>query len=1452
MLLTLLLLVLAGVFMIPAVQSSTAKKGAEWFNEKYSQNLQVERFQFKFPNFLHLEEVLLPDHRGDTLMYFEEIEIQVKTFTQLSKSINLNEFDAVDARFYLRTHEGEDSSNISHFVAAFQSDEPKDPNRNFRVAADHVAIDGARFYLDNRNDTGKVHFFWRDLIAEVEDFQVLGKEVSGLIEHLEFKDGDEFEVRDSRTDFFYSPKGVVAENLELLTSRGHLKGDLSLGTQSSSSYSKFVDSVEMKGSIEYGLVAAEDIRYFSKAYPYFPAARISGAFTGTVNKLQLRNFNLEALNSLKAKGDLNLSETTSGVNLQLATDNLALSTNVKDAERIIKMFRDSLPALFYQMDSLSWRGSYYGGLFDFKTKSRIRSNIADLDLDISLSNLRNPERLHYEGRIDAERLNVRLLSGGNSQLREAKLDLVLNGEGIDPTTMSSTIQGEIQEIYYSGYAYRNLRVDGTINEGLFQGSFKANDPNLRLDFDGIASFSADTSQYDFSAQIDSANLHALHFSDDPLSQFSGKVKMDFLALDYDRWEGQIDLENTQYRNSQKSYPFNNIRVLSRGLDSIKSLSIRSEMLDADIKGSYTLKGINEVISSRIRKYRYPKSISRYNDIQEDFSYSVIFKNTANLSQSLLPQFLVEPGSSLRGEYRSTDQLLELNLDSRGIRYEEQLFTDIHLRWLSGYADLLNFDIGSYSRGEASRKIDSISLVNVFAGDSMNYQLDLILRGKKDSYGKFEGLIAIVDSNAYRMKIDQGHFNLGARNFVVDTQSVMRLDSSGFSIDWLEIKGPSLRLNAAGYISENPYQILRMNVEGLDLDLINYFTTKNKAQFEGYLRGDIVANKLLSTPRFLASIRLDSLRLNEVDLGQMDINSDYAHETGRINIDALLSLGRLEMLDVSGHYDYAKDGNLDLKFDFNRFRLAALEPFAAPIAENLRGLASGELTVKGSASNPEIKGAFELPKAGLTVSFLQTDYNLVGNPKLLLDNQSIRFPNLELMDQYNTISYLNGEVRHKAFQDFFVDLQIDAQNLLVLNTTPDYEDAYYGTAFASGSIKVQGPPSAIRVKAKVESEKNTEFFIPIGGATEVKQSGYVNFISPETDIDSLQILGAQFGLDEGVALDFDMDINPNALVSIILNESTGNQLDGKGDGIINMKLEPNRDLELYGTYTVQEGIYRFNIEGLFAKNFLVEEGGTVVWNGDPYAARLDLTAVYQTKANPSILTGETAGTATDVNIYLYIKGELTNPSINFAIEMPRATSSTQAIVANRLNTDQATNQQVFSLLAFNSFTPPSDFIDGTRNAINEWDLIAGQAAAFLNRFTGDYELSLSYQPASQGADPGTAGNSQEELEVGLSKDFLDDRLTVNSSVEVPLNENNNSIAGDFELIYKLTQDGRVRAKAFNRSVDNNFNFSIGQQQLYQQGLGLSFKVDFESYREVFKKLESSKAKREEEPRTAIKP
>ena len=61
-----------------------------------------------------------------------------------------------------------------------------------------------------------------------------------------------------------------------------------------------------------------------------------------------------------------------------------------------------------------------------------------------------------------------------------------------------------------------------------------------------------------------------------------------------------------------------------------------------------------------------------------------------------------------------------------------------------------------------------------------------------------------------------------------------------------------------------------------------------------------------------------------------------------------------------------------------------------------------------------------------------------------------------------------------------------------------------------------------------------------------------------------------------------------------------------------------------------------------------------------------------------------------------------------------------------------------------------------------------------------------------------------------------------------------IIGDAEIEFLLNEDGTLKAKVFNR--ENEFRY-IGDELGYTQGMGLSYQVDFESFREILSKLVS---------------
>ena len=69
-------------------------------------------------------------------------------------------------------------------------------------------------------------------------------------------------------------------------------------------------------------------------------------------------------------------------------------------------------------------------------------------------------------------------------------------------------------------------------------------------------------------------------------------------------------------------------------------------------------------------------------------------------------------------------------------------------------------------------------------------------------------------------------------------------------------------------------------------------------------------------------------------------------------------------------------------------------------------------------------------------------------------------------------------------------------LLVLNTTNKDNDLFYGKIFASGAATIAGSKGGVRMNIVATTEDDSEFFMPLSGASSVKTSDFVTFVSPE--------------------------------------------------------------------------------------------------------------------------------------------------------------------------------------------------------------------------------------------------------------------------------------------------------------------------------------------------------------------
>jgi hypothetical protein len=335
------------------------------------------------------------------------------------------------------------------------------------------------------------------------------------------------------------------------------------------------------------------------------------------------------------------------------------------------------------------------------------------------------------------------------------------------------------------------------------------------------------------------------------------------------------------------------------------------------------------------------------------------------------------------------------------------------------------------------------------------------------------------------------------------------------------------------------------------------------------------------------------------------------------------------------------------------------------------------------------------------------------------------------------------------------------------------------------------------------------------------------------------------------LNFDLDVTPEAEVQLLIDPKAGDVIRGRGEGKLNISLNRNAEFKIFGDYVIDQGDYLFTLQNILNKRFDVESGGRVSFNGNVENAEIDLTARYKnlrTSLYPilyPILQDEKYKTRIPVEPQLILSGKLFNPVVGFNIYLPNADEETRTYLRNAITTQEELSKQFLYLLVMNSFySDPSQSsyasslassAGGTSAmAVTTTEMLSNQLSNWLSQISNDFDVGFNYRP-------GNKDINTQELQVALSTQLLNDRVTINGSFDVR-GENSTEgtpLSGDFDVEYKITE--KIRFKAFNR-YNNPYT---GRGAPYTQGLGIFFKQDFDRLQDIFRKKQNSDMKKEDE-------
>jgi hypothetical protein len=227
--------------------------------------------------------------------------------------------------------------------------------------------------------------------------------------------------------------------------------------------------------------------------------------------------------------------------------------------------------------------------------------------------------------------------------------------------------------------------------------------------------------------------------------------------------------------------------------------------------------------------------------------------------------------------------------------------------------------------------------------------------------------------------------------------------------------------------------------------------------------------------------------------------------------------------------------------------------------------------------------------------------------------------------------------------------------------------------------------------------------------------------------------------------------------------------------------------------------------------------------------LDLEATYKTTANPAVLLESASlNKKVDTHVSILLNGNLSNPQPDFNINFPTVPSVLKSEIEYKLQDKDTRQTQAFALLSTGSFVTAETAGNAAYGPLFE------RAGSLINGLFADDESKLQL-----GFDY-SQGNRLSEISdrVGVTVSTrINDRISINGKVGVPVGGVSESvIVGNVEIQMQLNEDGSLTAQVFNR--ENNINY-IGEGIGYTQGLGLTYNVEFNTFKEMIRKIFTNK-------------
>jgi hypothetical protein len=1330
-LLLLILLILASLTIairLPKVQTYAVHKAATWISETIGHKVTIESVDIKLFSRVVLDKVKVLDIRNQEMFYIGQTEADISLFSVFHPDkLHISTLKLTEPHCSLIEYKGTDSLNLSTFIHALGKLIKKDPNApksTFEFKINRIVLEKGYFSFDNYNDAfipGSLdykHMKLGNIAGDLSEIELLGDTIKVRIKGLTAIDfPSKTYLKKLDTKMTFGPGFWEYDELDLKVGRSHVRNFVRFDYRIFHNFTDFNDSVSMTVHLDSSLVYSDDIAYFAPQVKDLKEKILANSvdFKGYVRRFDAKNVDLvygnysHVIGNVSASGLPNIKETFAELKLKPST------LSAKDLKHYIP---DDAFVYADRFGTVKLQGQFVGFYNDFVANGSFKTALGNFVSDINLKFNKDITRSSYRGYLKTDNFDVGRLIGNPEIVQTISMDGRVQGTGFDAKSAQLQLDATVNAITLNGYNYRNITTNGNFSRQAFVGEFKINDPNLQATGNGTINLEPGNQRFDLTTNIEKADLQALKIADIPL-QFKTSATLDFTGLTLDQMLGTANLNETVLTYAGKPVHIDTLNLTSTLPPEGRRLDLRSELLNFSAKGNFQFTTLIRDINTLLTEYRlnfqndatatanyYRRKTNREVPADYGLDFKLKLKKPNPLLHIFTSDLSISGGSELTGTFRNGQTAifglggkLDTVFYGKNAFYKNQL--EVTSSKLPFSPDVLAQAFVTSEKQELSG-----------AGTTEKFFVEGIWNQRKISFSS-----NIAQTNTTNRAAIAGELNfLNGPVEVVFNKSVINVLDKSWSIspenkvvfrgDEIQISNLVLshgnqRLSVSGLVSENPTDALSLTVTDFNLDNLNALMEQ---KMRGVLNASLNARDLYNQAIITSQLKVDSLYFDEILIGNVAGNTDWDRRKSLVEVNMGITRDTKKVLSVTGNYNPdGGDQQLNLLGVFDDAQIKLVEPFLKVVMHDMHGTMEGRIRVLGKLDAPILKGVANVSNGRFNFTYLNTEYSF--SDRVYFAENGITFRNIKLKDIFGNTATLNGGVYHDGFQNMVIDLKANFRKFMVLNTTRKLNDLYYGSAIASGDASVFGPPSNLTVNVNVRSDKGTRISIPLDNQAQASRQSFIHFVKNDTaDSVGIKAVAVKPKVDlSGIKLNLNLEVTDDAYVEIIFDEKAGDIVRGNGNGRIRMNIDTRGEFNMYGQYEVTRGAYNFTLYNLVNKEFIVRPGGTINWNGDPYAGILNITAVYNQRVSLNeILQNTTTGNNDPqlnrrypVAVVMGLTGNLLTPEIKLDLEFTDIPSQLetqlQPFISNVRKDEQELNRQVFSLLVFKRLSPSGEFL-----------------------------------------------------------------------------------------------------------------------------------------------------------------